>query len=350
MSQANVENPENWIDRFLDTPVGKIPVIKDELTIRDKIGGTRARFGVSRMSYMVAPGLYAVGNPTSQSNVYLTANYKLTFDKVRKELTGMNCWLLVLDTKGINVWCAAAKGTFSTQEVVNRIEISRLKEVVEHRTIILPMLSAPGVAAFEVKRQSGFKVKFGPVRACDIREYNHLGYKATPEMRRVEFKLWDRTVLIPMQLVLYFPMALILAIIMILLSGLNTNGYSSGELVQSGARTGCFILAAYFSGNFITSMLLPWIPGRSFSLKGLQIGILLTLLGIYYFQGSLNSLESISWLILVPTLSSFFAMNYTGSTTFASLSGVKKEVATAGMLQLVGFILGFVLWIFSNFL
>lgn len=350
MSQANFENPERWTDRFIDTPVGKIPVIKGDLEIRDKLGELKARFGVSRMSYMVAPGLYALGNPTSQSNVYLTANYKLTFDKVRKELTGIDCWLLVLDTKGINVWCAAAKGTFSTKEVIDRIEISRLKEVVEHRTIILPMLSAPGVAAFEVKRQSGFKVKFGPVRASDIGRYNQLGHKATQEMRTVEFNLWDRAELIPMQLVLYLPMALALALILFLLSGLNSNGYSAGELIQSGIRAGIFIVAAYFSGNFVTSMLLPWIPGRSFSLKGLQIGILFTVLGIYYFRNSLNPLESISWLVLVPALSSFFAMNYTGSTTFASLSGVKKEIATAGRLQLVGFILGFMLWILSNFL
>jgi len=76
---------------------------------RDAEKPTPAAF---RMSYAISPGLYAVGNPTKESDVFVSANYKLSFDVLRRELKGFNAWILVLDTKGINVWCAAGKGTF----------------------------------------------------------------------------------------------------------------------------------------------------------------------------------------------------------------------------------------------
>jgi len=36
-------------------------------------------------------------------------------------MPGRNLWILILDTKGVNVWCAAGKGTFGTEELVFRI-------------------------------------------------------------------------------------------------------------------------------------------------------------------------------------------------------------------------------------
>lgn len=69
------------------------------------------------MGYTIDPGLYALGNPDESSPVLVTANYKLTFDRLRQSLPKLDAWVLVLDTKGINVWCAAGKGTFGTGEV-----------------------------------------------------------------------------------------------------------------------------------------------------------------------------------------------------------------------------------------
>ena len=92
------------------------------------------------------PGLYALGAPAPDSPVFVSANYTLSFDALRSALRGIDGYLLVLDTKGINVWCAAGKGTFGTDELVARIEATRLAEVVRHRRLILPQLGAPGVA------------------------------------------------------------------------------------------------------------------------------------------------------------------------------------------------------------
>ena len=131
-----------------------IPLITTELNSSDFLGAVMVRWGINRNNYRVNPGLYAVGFPTQESDVFVTANYKLSFDALRKNLTGENGWILVLDTKGVNVWCAAGKGTFGTKELVNRIRIVSLEKVVNHKRLILPQLGATGVAAHKVKEET----------------------------------------------------------------------------------------------------------------------------------------------------------------------------------------------------
>ena len=113
----------------MDTPAGFVPRVRTRLSFRDRAGTVSTRIGIGRYNYKVVPGLYGVGNPGADSPVLVTANYKLTFDALRKELGGIDAWILVADTRGINVWCAAGKGLFSTDEVVRRVKASRLTDV-----------------------------------------------------------------------------------------------------------------------------------------------------------------------------------------------------------------------------
>ncbi|MDR0475965.1 MAG: hypothetical protein LBH43_20150, partial [Treponema sp.] len=178
-----------------------VSVASTSLSLKDIAGAWKVRWGIGRDNYTVEPGLYAVGEPENTSPVLVSANYKLTFDTVRKNLNALDCWLLILDTKGVNVWCSAGKGTFGTDELVSRIEAVGLDGIVEHRKLILPQLGATGVSAHEVAKRTGFSVLYGPVRAKDIKEFISSGYKATKEMRTVKFTFWDRLVLAPMELV-----------------------------------------------------------------------------------------------------------------------------------------------------
>ena len=118
--------------------------VSSTLTARDRRGHILARLGQNREGYRVAPGLYSLGSPGPDSPVIVTANYTLSFDAVRSSLPGWDTYILVLDTKGINVWCAAGKGTFGTEELINRIRKTGLSSVVTHHRIILPQLGAPG--------------------------------------------------------------------------------------------------------------------------------------------------------------------------------------------------------------
>jgi acetyl-CoA decarbonylase/synthase complex subunit gamma len=335
----------------VNTPVGIIPRVATHLNAVDRMGAVRVRIGLQRMRYMVEPGLYAVGVPTAESPVFVSANYKLSFDHLRRELTGIDGWIMVIDTKGINVWCAAGKGTFGTDEIIHRIEITRLSEVVNHRQIILPQLSAPGVAAHEVKRRSSFRVIYGPVRARDIPEFLDASMKTSPEMRRVLFNIGDRLVLVPLELIQWGRYTFFIAAGLFLLAGLSRQGYTFPGLA-GGREVLLLFLALLVTGTFVPAFL-PWLPGRALSWKGMIIGLLLAvvlvIVGVIPSTQIAGRLETAAWMLLMPAIGAFIAMNYTGTTTYTSLSGVKKEMRFAVPSQLVFATLGFALWMTARF-
>ena len=292
----------------------------------------RCRIGAFRERYTVEPGLYALGSPDENADVLASANYKLSFDALRRELAGLDVWLLVLDTKGINVWCAAGKGTFGTEELVRRIGKTGLHGAVRHRRLMLPQLGATGVSASEVRRRTGFRVSFGPVRAADIPAYMRAGYRKTPEMSRVRFTLADRLVLTPMELNPALKKYPWFAAGALVLFGLQRQG-----IMFAGALSGAlpFLLlglVAVASGAFVTPALLPYIPFRSFALKGLIAGVALVLAASLI--PSVSTMEQSRLLMIVtfllfPGASSYLALQFTGSTTFTGMSGVRKELRVA---------------------
>ncbi|HSA05661.1 MAG TPA: mercury methylation corrinoid protein HgcA [Candidatus Gastranaerophilales bacterium] len=294
-----------------------IPQISTQLTFSDVVNSWKARWGINRMSYILTPGLYAVGNPDSNSPVLVTANYKLTVDTLRKELQDLNAWILVLDTKGINVWCAAAKGTFATNELVNRIAEVKLAEVVSHKSIIVPQLGAVGISAHEVLKDSGFKVTYGPVRAKDIKEFINAGMKATKEMRTVQFNMIDRLVLTPLELTAAIKPSIIVLLLLFLLNFIGIKHFGIKDLYA--------YLGALIAGCVLTPVLLPWIPGRAFAFKGWLLGLIMASL----FLPGENLLHDLGYLLVFPAMSAFYAMNFTGASTYTSFSGVIKEMQYA---------------------
>jgi hypothetical protein len=308
------------------------------------------RWGINRNNYKVNPGLYAVGSPVSSSDVFVTGNYKLSFNTLRKNLSGLNGWILVLDTRGINVWCAAGKGTFGTKELVNRIRLVSLDKIVNHKRLILPQLGATGIAAHKVKEESGFNVHYGPVRASDIGKFIEDGYRATKEMRKVTFNLIDRIKLIPNDF-MYGKLYLLAALaIVFMISYLNIRVGLNFDSFNNGLWSIANVFFAYCTGIVITPILLPYLPGRQFSLKGFLSGtVMASLLFILSKRGE-NIYETIAWFIIIPVISSFMAMNFTGSSTYTSLSGVKKEMKTALPLQIIFAISGVILLVISKFI
>ena len=337
----------------VDTPIGKIPRVGTELQFADRLGTWKARWSFGRRNYRVEPGLYAVGNPTEISQVFVTANYKMSFDRLRAELAGLDGWILVLDTKGINVWCAAGKGTFGTDEIVRRIQAVGLEQIVSHRRLILPQLGAPGVAAHEVRDRSGFRVRYGPIRAQDLAAFMQAGMKATPQMRRVRFDLRDRLVLVPTDLILSAKYAILAAACFLLLSGLGPGVYSLDNIARYGIVSAALICLAYVIGTALPPVLLPLLPGRSFSVKGAWGGLILSAAVLWYatnYPHAFRNLWAVSaWLIIMPAVSSFITMNFTGSSTYTSLSGVVKEMRIALPIQITAAFIGVGLWTIGLF-
>jgi len=301
----------------------EIKKVSTELTFRDNLGAWKVRWGIGRTNYRVDPGIYAVGDPDENSPVLISANYKLTFDTLRKNLTGLDCWLLILDTKGVNVWCASGKGTFGTDELVKRIKAVGLSDIVKHRKLILPQLGASGVCAHEVTKRTGFSVIFGPVRASDIRAFIADGYKATKEMRTVKFTLRDRTVLTPVELVLALERSLLIFGFLFFVNLFVAEPFDLHDVAA--------YLGAIFFGTVVTPILLPFIPGRPFAWKGWLTGLCWTVFILWIFEWFTkdNWLIAIGYLLLLPSVSAYLTMRFTGSSTYTSPSGVTKEMKVA---------------------
>lgn len=294
----------------------------------DYLGQMKCRVSSFRNSYSVKPGLYAVGAPGKDSDVFVSANYKLSFDILRRELKGMNAWILVLDTKGINVWCAAGKRTFGTEELIKRTSEAQLDKVVSHKRIIVPQLGAPGIAAHIVQRETGFRVYYGPVYAKDIPAYIAAGYKASKVMRAVRFSWIDRLVLTPMETIPALKKFPVYALVVLLISGLQPSGIFFRDAAVNGWPFVLLGLLSVFSGAFLTPLLHPLVPFRAFAVKGWIVGFIL----VFFIQGFIRitdrSLLLFTYLFF-PLLSSYIALQFTGSTVFTGMSGVKKELRYA---------------------
>jgi hypothetical protein len=340
------EQKPEWITGTVMTDAGAIPVISSDLTISDYWEHVKCRITAFRNNYAVAPGLYAVGAPDKNSDVFVSANYKLSFDVLRKALKGLNAWVLVLDTKGINVWCAAGKGTFGTEELIRRISVTKLDRVIDHRKIIVPQLGAPGISAQRVKKASGFKVCYGPVRAEDIGAYIAAGYTATRDMRTVTFPFIDRLILTPMEInpamKKYYPLY---ALITLVLFGLQPGGIFFMNAFTGGFPFLVLGLISVLAGALVTPVLLPFIPFRSFAAKGWITGMLSVLLFSEFFPaaGGANEVLLFFTYLFFPLASSYIALQFTGSTTFTGMSGVKKELKIAIPLYVSGAVVSLIL-------
>lgn len=318
-----------WVSRFMVLPGRTIPVVRTSLSAADRWGGVKARWGVGRMDYRVLPGLYAVGSPVPESPVFVGANYKMSFDALRASLAGMDGWMLILDTKGINVWCAAGKGSFGTDELVRRISGSRLKELVSHRRLVLPQLGAPGVSAPEVARRSGFRIEWGPVRAADIPAWLAAGRIKTEAMRTVVFGFRERLAIAPVELVHAWPV-LPAAAALAALYGLPADPGWLGRAAPMAA----LLAGVWPVGTIAFPALLPWLPTRAFAVKGAFLGALWA--GTIAVATGIPAPAAAGGVLLSASATAFLGMNFTGTTTFTCQPGALLEVEKGFWPMLAG--------------
>ena len=342
---------EHLIDGNLQFSSGNIKRVSTSLTKKDIAGMVAIRLNINRNNYAIEPGLYAIGIPDENSEVIVSGNYKYTFDKLRKELVDLNLWLLIIDTQGINVWCAAGKGTFGTQEILKSMRQTKLDGVVKNKTLILPQLGAPGVSAHTITKYTGFKVTYGPVAAIDIKEFLKNGYETTPDMRRVKFNLADRAILTPVetiQKIKYFP---IVVMLFLLINFIAMSNLSFLEIFKVSMINTIPYLIAILLGTVIIPILLPIIPFKSFALKGAMVGLIWSAVTIQFNSTFLyedSVFMAISNTLLLTSITTYLGLNFTGSSTYTSFSGVLKETIRAMPIVIVASIIGLILMIVSN--
>jgi hypothetical protein len=341
---AAKKEPEAVASNFVP-PV--VQAVSTDWSLEDYLGQFRCRVSSYRNSYIVNPGLYAVGTPDNGSDVFVSANYKLSFDILRRSLKGINAWILVLDTKGINVWCAAGKRTFGTDELIRRISAIHLDKVVTHRRVIVPQLGAPGIAAHLVVKKSGFRVYYGPVDARDIPAYITAGYKATDEMRTVRFTWLDRLVLTPMEINPVMKKFPLYALVVLIVFGIQPYGIIFRDALVGGWPFIFLGLISVLAGALLTPLLLPFIPFRAFAIKGWIVGFI----SVFFIQNIMGTKDKsllIFTYLFFPLLSSYIALQFTGSTAFTGMSGVKKELRYALPVYKAAAAISFILLLISR--
>lgn len=246
----------------------------------------------------------------------------MSYDLVRSNLKGRNIWLLVLETFGINVWCAAGKGTFGTDELIRRIAASGLDRLLHHRTLLLPILGAPGVAAHEVASATGFSVCYAAIRATDLAEFLDNGMLTSPKMKELTFSLRERLVLIPVELVQSLKVVIPLLVLFMLI------GWWFDE-ATSGAIVSVALLGSVLTGTVLVPIALPWLPGSSFALKGTFLGLLWNSFFLFSLGDRMSLTAKLAALLFCTAVGAFYALNFTGCTPFTSPSGVRKEMSFA---------------------
>jgi len=319
-------NCNGYTSGIIKTVAGDIVRINSAITFKDKVEHFRCRISSFRNNYTVESKLYALGNPNADSDVFVSANYKYSFDHLRRDLSGLNCWILIINTNGINVWCAAGKGTFGTGRLALAIKKSKLSEIVSHKKIILPQLGAVGVSAHEIKRQTGFTVLYGPVYSKNIKEFIGSGYKADEEMRTVKFPFSERVKIAPLEFVQALKPFLWAALIVMVVTGITGTGIIFSQMYKFGLPTVILGFIAVLCGTVLIPLILPFVPFRSFAIKGMIVGFIPPIIAIFTVPSVL--LIIFSWL-LFPAVSSYYSLILTGSTTFTSPSGVEKELKKA---------------------
>ncbi len=243
-----------------------------------------------------ATGLYRIGNPDRHSPVLVTGNYELTVRRLVAAIDGkVDCWLVVANSRGINVWCAAGGGHFTAEDVIAAIKTSGVTEVVDHHALILPQLCANGVDGWKIRQETRWGVHWGPVRASDIPAYLKAGRKKNEAMRHAEFPLKARLEMTTVTLIFY-------AILLIIPFLIFWRPYALLLLGLTAAM-------AYFYGIF-----LPWIPGRDGPVKG---GVLtaLTLAGLVIWSlgwDHLSVTALVNWSLGLGFLAFFVGAEFQG--------------------------------------
>lgn len=151
-------------------------------------------------------GLIRIGKPDPTSPVLLTGNFRLTVERVKRALRGVDAYLLVANSRGVNVWCAATGGLLSSHDVVSVLKTSGIEQLVNHRTLVLPQLAATGIEGRVVHRRTGWHVVWGPVRTEDVPAFLDAGLTASAAMRCVEFPWAQR---LEMAVAWAFPISLV---------------------------------------------------------------------------------------------------------------------------------------------
>ena len=275
----------------------------------------------------IDPGIYKSGNPTESSPIIVTANYEFTYIKVMRDLKGIDAWVLCVDSNGINVWCAARGNDFGNNQLIEAVEATGIERLTNKKTLILPQLSAGGVATPELQKKSKdfpFRVVYGPVWSKDLPEFLEKRPARKPDrMKLAKFTLKHRfrgfithTTFLLRKIFLLPLIGLFLVFLILNSLNLFAKLWWVGELLLWIVTANFIITFTYPLANFT----------RRFILKGIFFGTLnIFILGIISFLFHKSIIFTLFNLGFFLWVSFFSTMSLSGYTMATSPSEIQEE-------------------------
>jgi len=125
----------------------------------------------------IEPKLYEIGAVTPDSPAIVTTNFSLTYFTVESEVENSKVptYISVVETEGMGVLNAYAGDKWSAEKIAKTLEQQKVKEKVNHNTIIIPGLVA--VFRAELIDEFGWNVLVGPEEAARIPSFLKSGWK-----------------------------------------------------------------------------------------------------------------------------------------------------------------------------
>ena len=229
-------------------------------------------------------GLIEIGNPDKNSPILLTCNYHLTVERVKKAVKGMDCYLLVANSRGVNVWCASAGGLLTNHDVISVLKTSGIEDMTKKRTVVLPQLAAAGVESRIIKKKTGWTVIWGPVRAEDIPEFIENNQK-TSQMTEVVYDLQQR---MEMSAAWAFPASIVLGLVLAL------------AWPEAVIRSILFVWGVSFLVNGLFPFYSRWLGKRVFFIDFERGGLFLMVWGVFIgFVVLYSILKGFSWGVII---------------------------------------------------
>jgi len=271
------------------------------VSLRDLVGNARDTV-LRLLPHLAATGLFPIGDPGRGSPVLLTGNFTLTVRRLRRTLRGADVWLLVANSRGINVWCAAGGGHLSHHDVISVLRTSGISDLVDHRTLLLPQLAATGVERRPIEAATGWSATWGPARLEDLPAVLARGGSVRGRERRMRFPLRER---LEMASMWFLPTALILGLVAGLIGGWRVGTAAATSIVL--AVAGVFVALPRLT---VTGPA-RWLTYGVFTLLGAALGAaILELLGRPDALG-------VSTVIVVSLISmAVLSIDLTGTTPF----------------------------------
>jgi hypothetical protein len=255
--------------------------------------------------FRIKPGLYYIGEANGKPPIFVTSNNYLTVFLLARRLRNNNIRLLIIDTKGINVWCSAGEGQFSAKEIIGKATECGLLKEKSTINIILPKFSLAGVKLEDLRKHDISPI-IGPLYAKDVPSFLRQDKLKNQIDDRVNFGLQSRAFTALPTAVQFFYYFLGVYVI--------TLGYVPADIIW--IATGL---------AFIYPLLFSWLPGKLFSVKGLSLALFVSVVSIFSNYSSVE--EQLSLIIFIFATSLFIALSYTGNSAVSNYTSVRKETA-----------------------